>query len=81
MQRNCPRLSGRLIARNPFADCSVPVPKKTRHRETQAFSVDEIRLILRNGSAIKDSGARAGEITQLRGQDVAGRHQSPAYHT
>jgi hypothetical protein len=76
----------RLIARNPFVDCSVPVPKKTRHRETQAFSADEIRLILTNGSAIKDtttpalatrrwvpwicaySGARAGEITQLRGR-------------
>jgi integrase len=81
----------RLIARNPFANCSVPVPKKTRHRETQAFTTDEIRLILSNASAIKDttrpamaacrwvpwvcaySGARAGEITQLRSQDVIER--------
>jgi integrase len=81
----------RLIARSPFVDCSVPVPKKTRHRETQAFSADEIRLILSSASAIKDtatpamatrrwvpwicaySGARAGEITQLRGQDVVER--------
>jgi integrase len=78
----------RLIARNPFVDCSVPVPKKARHRETQAFRTDEIQLILSNATAIKDtttpamatrrwvpwicaySGARAGEITQLRGQDV-----------
>jgi len=81
----------RLIARNPFVDCSVPVPKKTRHRETQAFSTDEIRLILSNASAIKDTttpamatrrwvpwvcayaGARAVEITQLRGEDVTER--------
>jgi integrase len=81
----------RLIARNPFTDCAVPVRKKTRHRETQAFSSDEIRLILSNASAIRDttrpamaacrwvpwvcaySGARAGEITQLRGQDVIER--------
>jgi integrase len=81
----------RHIARNPFADCSVPVPKKTRHRETKAFSTEEIRLILKSASAIKNNrrpgmaarrwvpwicaytGARAGEITQLRGQDVIER--------
>jgi integrase len=81
----------RLIERNPFVGCSVPIPKKVRHRDTQAFSTDEIRLILSNASAIKDttrpamavrrwvpwicaySGARAGEITQLRGQDVVER--------
>ena len=81
----------RQIARNPFADCSVSVPKKTRHRETKAFSTEEIRLILSSASAIKNtrrpavaarrwvpwicaySGARAGEITQLRGQDVIER--------
>jgi hypothetical protein len=45
----------RLIARNPFVECSVPVPKKTRHRETKAFSADEIRLILSNASAINDT--------------------------
>jgi integrase len=78
----------RLIARNPFVDCSVLVPRKARHRETQAFRIDEMRLILSNASAIKETttpamatrrwvpwicaycGARAGEITQLRGQDV-----------
>jgi hypothetical protein len=81
----------RHIARNPFADCSVRVPKKTRHRETKAFSADEIRLILSSACAIKDTrrptmaarrwvpwicaytGARAGEITQMRGQDVVER--------
>jgi integrase len=81
----------RLIARNPFVDCSVPVPKKTRRRQTRAFSTKEMRLILSNASAIKDTtrpavaarrwvpwicaypGARAGEITQLRGQDVVER--------
>jgi integrase len=81
----------RLIARNPFADCSVPVPKRVRRRETKAFSPDEIRLILSNANAIRDttrpamasrrwvpwicaySGARAGEITQMRGQDIIER--------
>jgi integrase len=81
----------RHITRNPFADCSVPVPKKTRHRETKAFSPEEIRLILSAATAVKDTrtpgraarrwvpwicaytGARAGEITQLRGQDVIER--------
>ena len=81
----------RLIERNPFVGCSVPIPKKVRHRDTQAFSTDEIRLILSNASVIRDttrpamatrrwvpwicaySGARAGEITQLRGQDVIER--------
>jgi integrase len=79
----------RHISRNPFADCSVPVPRKTRHRETQAYSTEEIRKILSACSAITHprpppaiaarrwvpwicayTGARAGEITQLRGQDV-----------
>ena len=81
----------REIAINPFAECSVSVPKKTRHRETKAFSTEEIRLILTSASAIKNtkrpataarrwvpwicaySGARAGEITQLRHQDVIER--------
>jgi integrase len=81
----------RYIARNPFADCSVAVPKKTRHRDTKAFSADEIRLILSSACAIKDTrmptmaarrwvpwicaytGARAGEITQMRRQDVVER--------
>jgi integrase len=78
----------RYIARNPFAECEVPVPKKTHHRETKAYSTEEIRLILSAARAIKNirtpgmaarrwvpwicayTGARAGEITQLRGKDV-----------
>jgi integrase len=81
----------RHIARSPFADCSVPVPNKVQHRETKAFSTEEIRLILSSAIAIKNTrrptlaarrwvpwicaytGARAGEITQLRGQDVIER--------
>jgi len=81
----------RHITRNPFADCSVRVPKKTRHRETKAFSPEEIRLILSAAGAVENTrrpgmaarrwvpwicaytGARAGEITQLRGQDVIER--------
>jgi integrase len=80
-----------LIATNPFAECSIPVPKKAKDRETKAFSNEEISLILRSASAIKDTrttgaarrrwvlwicaytGARAGEITQLRGKDVIER--------
>jgi integrase len=88
----------RLIGRNSFVGCSVPIPKKVRRRDTQAFSTDEIRLVLSNASAIKDttrppmalrrwvpwicaySGARAGEITQLRGQDVIERDGVKALH-
>jgi integrase len=80
-----------LIARNPFADCAVLVPKKTRNREMRGFRSDEIRLILSAASAITNTrqpgmaarrwvpwicaytGARGGEITQLRGQDVIER--------
>jgi len=50
----------REIAINPFADCSVSVPKKTRHRETKAFSTEEIRLILTSANAIKNKKARNG---------------------
>jgi integrase len=81
----------RHIARNPFEGCSVPVPKKSRHRETQAYNPEETRLYLSAASAVKNTrtpgmaarrwvpwicaynGARAGEITQLRGQDVIER--------
>jgi integrase len=81
----------RLIAHNPFADSSVPVPRKTRHRETKAFTAEEIQLILSAACAIKNTrrptmaarrwvpwicaytGARAGEITQLRARDVIER--------
>jgi integrase len=81
-----------LIARNPFTDCEMRVPKKARHRETRAFRTDEILLILSACSAITHprpppgiaarrwvpwlcayTGARGGEITQLRSQDVIER--------
>ena len=76
------------IARNPFADVKVTVPKKRRLRETQAFRPQEARIILQAASAVTDlrtpteaakrwvpwlcaySGARPGEVTQLRAQDV-----------
>jgi integrase len=79
----------KYVARNPFSECSVPVPKKTWHRETKAvFTTDEIKLILSTAFAIKNTklptqatrrwvpwicaytGARGGEITQLRGEDI-----------
>lgn len=81
----------RLIAHNPFADCSVTVPRKTHHRETKAFTAEEIHLILSSACAIKNTrrptmaarrwipwicaytGARGGEIAQLRAQDVIER--------
>jgi integrase len=88
----------KYIERNPFAACSVSVPKKPRDRATKAFSSEEIRLILSSAGAIKNtrmptmavrrwvpwlcaySGARAGEITQLRGQDVIERDGIKALH-
>jgi integrase len=81
----------RLITRNAFEECALTLPKRVRHRETKAFSPEEIRLILSSANAIKNTerpgmaarrwvpwicaytGARAGEITQLRGQDVIER--------
>jgi integrase len=81
----------RLIAHNPFADSSVTVPRKTHHRETKAFTAEEIHLILSAACAIKNTrrptmaarrwipwicaytGARGGEIAQLRAQDVIKR--------
>jgi integrase len=79
----------RLMTSNPFANAWVKVPKnKPRLRETQAFTDDEVKLVLGSALAIKETqrpsmaarrwvlwicaytGARAGEITQLRVQDV-----------
>jgi integrase len=84
-------LKRKHITRNPFADCDVTVPRRTRNRETKSFNTDEIKLILSEASAIKNTqrpgmaarrwvpwicaytGARGGEITQLRGRDVIER--------
>jgi integrase len=81
----------RLIANNPFASVNVTVPRKTKNRESNAFTPEEAEIILRAASAVQDtkrpfnaakrwvpwlcaySGARAGEITQLRGSDVQRR--------
>jgi integrase len=78
----------RIVSRNPFADVSIPVPRKAIVRETKAFNTEEIRTILTAASAISEprtkgeaakrwvpwlcsyTGARVGEITQLRGVDV-----------
>ena len=78
----------RLIARNPFADVRITVPRKNIVRETKAFTTEEIKIILNAAAAISQprtpseatkrwapwlcayTGARAGEITQLRGIDV-----------
>jgi integrase len=76
----------RLIPNNPFAAVSVTVPHEIRNRESKAFTDDEARTILRAATtAMSDpakrwvpwlcaySGARAGEITQLRGSDIERR--------
>jgi len=78
----------RLINSNPFLNAKVTQPRKTYHRETQAFTTDEAATILRAAAAVAHaktplegafrwvpwlcaySGARAGEITQLRGSDI-----------
>jgi integrase len=77
-----------LIARNPFADVRIKVPRKNTTRETPTFTAEEIKIILNAATAISHprtpseaakrwapwlcayTGARAGEITQLRGVDV-----------
>jgi integrase len=80
-----------LIQANPFVGVRVTVPKKQRLRETDAFTPEEARMILKASLAITNTssrfaaacrwvpwlcaytGARAGEITQLRGVDVVRR--------
>jgi integrase len=79
------------VRKNPFAGIKVDVPRKSRSRETKAFTEEEARTILRAALAIDDpktpldrakrwvpwlcaySGARAGEVTQLRGDDIEKR--------
>ena len=79
------------VRKNPFVDIKVDVPRKSRSRETKAFTEEEARTILRAALAIKNpktpldrakrwvpwlcaySGARAGEVTQLRGDDIEKR--------
>jgi integrase len=83
-------LSQKHVDQNPFAGIKITVPKKVRHRETQAFRTEELTTILKATLEPPPSrlashyvalrrwvpwicaytGARAGEITQLRGQDV-----------
>jgi integrase len=75
-----------LIRSNPFAEISVTVPRKVRNRDSDAFTKDEAQTILRAATAATAddakrwvpwlcaySGARAGEITQLRGIDIERR--------
>jgi integrase len=86
---------GRLT-RNPFGTVHIDVPRKSRNRESKAFTADELRTILMAALAIGEpqskaqaakrwipwllayTGARAGEITQLRGIDVIERDGIPA---
>jgi integrase len=77
----------KMISRNPFIGWRIKVPRKTRTRETKAFTADEIGTLLNaalavtvrsRGDAAKRwapwlaaySGARMGELTQLRGVDI-----------
>ncbi len=78
-----------LLAHNPFTKIKVSVQRKIETRESKAFTDDEARTILGaaltvTDGALKDarrwlpwlcaySGARAGEIAQLRGQDITER--------
>jgi integrase len=84
-------LKERLIPANPFVGVTVKVPRKKRLRETDAFTADEARTILKAALGITNphtpfaaarrwvpwlcayTGARVGEITQLRGIDVMER--------
>jgi integrase len=77
-----------LISRNPFKTVEITVARKPQHRETKAFTEQEIKAILSTALSISEpktkrdagrrwapwllayTGARAGEITQLRGADV-----------
>ena len=80
-----------LLSSNPFSNVSVSVPRRARHRDTNAFTPDEIKKILGGALAVTRvrtpfkaatrwvpwlcayTGARAGEITQLRGSDIIKR--------
>ena len=81
-------LEHKHVARNPFEDAKIVVPKKRRNRDTKAFRSDEYRTILKSAHEIIDTpttfgaakrwvpwlcaytGARPGEMTQLRKRDV-----------
>lgn len=87
-----------LLTENPFTKVKVSVPKKARHRETNAFTEEEARTILKAALSIVDTskpfpaakrwvpwlcaytGARSGEITQLRGKDVIEKGGIHALH-
>jgi integrase len=89
-------LNHKHVHLNPFTGIKVDVPKRSRNRETKAFTPGEVQLILQATISEKDmssatarvrrwvpwlcaySGARAGEITQLRGKDIV-RHESGFY--
>jgi integrase len=72
----------KLVDRNPFEGVRVTVPRKVQIRETKAFSDGEISIILKAALAETSAarrwcpwlaaytGARMGEITQLRGSDI-----------
>ena len=78
-------LNEKLVRSNPFANVTVTAPRKTQLRESKAFTAEEAAIILRAASASKIparrwvpwlqayTGARAGEITQLRGVDIVER--------
>lgn len=79
------------VGLNPFATIKVTVPKKTKERETQSFTEEEWKIILRASLGLDKpkstfeyakrwvpwlcayTGARPGEITQLRKSDVTKR--------
>jgi integrase len=75
-------LRKKLVDRNPFVGVKVTVPRKVQTRETKAFTDDESNAILKAALAETNaarrwcpwlaaySGARMGEITQLRGADI-----------
>jgi integrase len=74
--------AGKKLARNPFAEVKITVPRKVRTRESKAFTDEEIRTVLTAALAADSparrwlpwlaayTGARMGELTQLRGKDV-----------
>jgi integrase len=80
----------KLIMRNPFTGWRITVPKKSKTRETKAFTDDEINTVLSAALAVRPhskgdaakrwcpwlaaySGARMGELTQLRVVDIVER--------
>jgi len=74
-----------VLKRNPFTIGKLDAPRKIETRESKAFTDAEAKTILAAALASDDaakrwlpwlcaySGARAGEIAQLRGQDIVER--------